>query len=321
MPGVDIPMQELEAYRGSHPAPNDFIEFWREQKKKRNVSKIKVQTVEQNISNHEIICRRFTATLEDGTELSAKYIKPSRKETCPILVHFHDYPMASRSWFHLSRYAAIGYSVLAPDCRGQGGESGSGSCGKGPTAYGPMFYGMEDTVENMYLYRLYMDAFTWVDLAKEFEQTDKNDISVYGEGQGAALAIASAGMEQDIQLCVAHYPMLCDYKRVWMKDFDCNGYEGLKYYFRWHDPLHEREEEIFDKLAYVDVKNFAPYVRASVLMSTGLQDIVSPPSAQYAVYNSLRCEKLHKVYPKHGHELNNFFENEALKFLVEGRLP
>ena len=121
-------------------------------------------------------------------------------------------------------------------------------------------------------------------------------------------------MEPVFRKCAAHYPMLCDYRRVWEMDFDTGAYEGLRFFFRWHDPLHRREEEILQKLAYVDAKNFAPLVRAEVLMSTGLLDCVSPPSAQFAVFNALDTPKRHLVYPKHGHELNNFFENELLKF-------
>ncbi len=97
-------------------------------------------------------------------------------------------------------------------------------------------------------------------------------------------------------------------------DFDAGVCEGLRFFFRWHDPLHRREVEVFRKLSYVDAKNFAPLLRAEVLMSTGLQDCVSPPSAQFAIFNSLDAPKRHLVYPKHGHELNNFFENELLKF-------
>jgi cephalosporin-C deacetylase len=66
----------------------------------------------------------------------------------------------------------------------------------------------------------------------------------------------------------------------------------------------------------MDAVNFAPMVKAKVLVSTGLQDVVSPPSAQFALYNKLETEKQHMIYPKHGHELNNFFENELLKFLI-----
>jgi cephalosporin-C deacetylase len=116
--------------------------------------------------------------------------------------------------------------------------------------------------------------------------------------------------------CAAHYPLLCHYARVWELDFDTGPYEGLRYYFRWHDPLHQRRQEIFERLAYVDAVNFAPYVHCPVLLSTGLQDTVSPPSAQFALANALQASLQHKVYPKHGHELNNFFENEWLRFLL-----
>ena len=36
------------------------------------------------------------------------------------------------------------------------------------------------------------------------------------------------------------------------------------------DPLHEKEEEIFYKLGYVDVQNLSPRIKARVLMATGL---------------------------------------------------
>ena len=180
-----------------------------------------------------------------------------------------------------------------------------------------MFNGLEDDITGMYLFQLFRDAFLWAKTAGQMPGIDQRQLYLYGEGQGGGLALACSALYPAFRKCAAHYPMLCDYKRVWDKDFDVNAYEGLRYFFRWRDPLHAREKEIFRKLAYMDVKNFAPMVRAKVLMSTGLQDTVSPPSAQFAVYNGLHTEKRHLVYPKHGHELNNFFENELLKFLME----
>lgn len=156
----------------------------------------------------------------------------------------------------------------------------------------------------------------WTRVLLALEGLDRERLSVYGEGQGGGLAIAAAALYPVFEKCAAHYPLLCDYKRVWDKDFDQNAYAGLRFFFRWHDPLHEREREVFGKLAYVDAVNFAPLVRAKVLMSTGLQDTVSPPSAQFALFNALTGENRHLVYPKHGHELNNFFENELLRFLL-----
>ncbi|MBQ9990050.1 MAG: acetylxylan esterase [Lachnospiraceae bacterium] len=321
MPGTDMSLEQLKIYQGSYPAPVDFEFHWEEVKRKLEAYTFKPEEEVVRFAGSKLRYSRITITAPDGTLLRAKYIRPQEGEQprkYPLVVQFHDYPQASRSWFHLSRYAAVGYAVLAPDCRGQGGCSEAGEPGKGATGFGPMFFGLQDRVEKLYLHKIIEDALLWILAGKLLTETEKEKIVVYGEGQGAGLALSTAALFSEIGLCGAHYPMLCDYYRVWEKDFDINAYEGLRYYFRWKDPLHEREKEVFDKLAYVDVKNFAPMIRGKVLMSTGLQDVVSPPSAQFAVFNGLQCEKRHLVYPKHGHELINFFENEWLNCLIPG---
>ena len=317
MPGTDISLDKLKEYKGSYPIPEDFGAHWQQVKARLEGYAFKIEEEKQEFAGGILDYSWIRITAPDGCMLWAKYIRPKKEEEVPLVVQFHDYPQASRSWFHLSRYASVGYAVLAPDCRGQGGRSGVGLPVKGATAYGPMFFGLEDERENLYLHRLVEDALLWLLAAKKLTGVKAEEQVVYGEGQGAGLAIGAAALFSEIRKCGMHYPMLCDYYRIWEKDFDVNAYEGLRYYFRWKDPLHEREKEVFDKLAYVDAKNFAPMVNARVLMSTGLQDTISPPSAQFAVFNGLRGEKKHLVYPKHGHELNNFFENEWLKFLIE----
>lgn len=320
MPGVDMSLEELRQYHGSEPEPTDFLIFWKKAMARIAVIDLKIEEEPVIFKQKKLSYSIITVHASDGCVLRAKYIHPADKKCMPTVVQFHDYPGAARSWFHLIRYASVGCAVLAPDCRGQGGMSAAGSCGQGPTAYGPMFNGLEDDIQNMYLYHLIEDALLWIAAAKKLAGIDDTDITVYGEGQGGALALACAAMYPAISVCGAHYPMLCDYRRVWEKDFDVNAYAGLNYYFRWHDPMHEHEADIFKKLGYVDVKNFAPYIQAAVLVSTGLQDIVSPPSAQFAIVNGLNCPNRHAVYPKHGHELNNFFENEWLKFMLERRM-
>lgn len=317
MPGVDVSLEQLREYRGSDPVPEEFEAFWKKAKQRINTFSLQIEEEGTEFCGERLSYSRITIWAMDGAVLRAKYIRPKHKRGFPVVIQFHDYPAASRGWFHLSRYGALGFGVLAPDARGQGGQSESGQSGLGPTAGGALFEGLLDVPENMYLYHLIEDALVWIEAAKRLPEADDGSLSVYGEGQGGGLAIACAAMYPEIKKCSAHYPMLCDYKRVWEKDFGANGYEGLNYFFRWYDPMHEREKEIFDKLAFMDVKNFAPMVKAKVLMSTGLKDLVSPPSAQFAVFNGLNCEKRHLVYPKHGHELNNFFENEYLKFLLE----
>jgi cephalosporin-C deacetylase len=98
------------------------------------------------------------------------------------------------------------------------------------------------------------------------------------------------------------FPFLCDYKRVWEIDLAKDAYGELQDYFRRFDPLHEREEEIFTKLGYVDVQHLASRIRAEVYMGVGLMDTICPPSTQFAAYNKIPSKKSLAVYPDFGHE-------------------
>ena len=317
MPGTDLRLEELNTYTGACPAPKDFAKHWKQVKEQIGALASSVSMDKLEMETEELEYYIITVKTWDGCLLKAKYICPSKSGLHPTVIQFHDYPQSSRSWLHLSRYGAIGYAVLAPDCRGQGGMSECGEAGKGPTACGPLFHGLDGEVEDLYLHRHYEDALLWTEVAKGLKKTDGVHMAVYGEGQGGALAIACAALYPEVEKCASQYPMLCDYKRIWEKDFSEGPYMGLFYYFKWQDPMHEKEQEIFDKLAYVDAKNFAPLLRNKVLIGIGLQDVNTPPSSQFALANGIACDNRCCVYPNHGHELNNFFENEHLNFLID----
>ena len=58
---------------------------------------------------------RLTAT--DGAALRARYICPVKGETVPTVLMFHDYGRGIRGWHHMTRYAALGFAVLALENR------------------------------------------------------------------------------------------------------------------------------------------------------------------------------------------------------------
>ena len=95
---------------------------------------------------------------------------------------------------------------------------------------------------------------------------------------------------------------MSDYKRVWQIDQAKGSYFELQDYFRKFDPLHQREDEIFTKLGYIDVQHLAPRIRGRVMMGVGLMDTVCPPSTQFAAYNKIVSDKDLRVYPDFGHE-------------------
>ena len=100
-------------------------------------------------------------------------------------------------------------------------------------------------------------------------------------------------------------------------DLDKGAYEGLRYYFRWFDPAHEREDEIFEKLGYIDIQFLAPRIRAKVMMATCLMDTTCPPSTQFAAYNKMTCEKSVIFYPDFAHEEPRPHKDRIFAFLSE----
>ena len=99
-------------------------------------------------------------------------------------------------------------------------------------------------------------------------------------------------------------------------DLDVNAYAELRSYFRSFDPRHEREEEIFTLLGYIDNQHLAHRIRAEVMMFTGLIDTICPPSTQFAAYNKILSPKRVVLYPDFGHEHLPEADDLGLTFLM-----
>ena len=112
-------------------------------------------------------------------------------------------------------------------------------------------------------------------------------------------------------------PFLCDYRRVWEMDLAANAYEELRLFFRLFDPRHEREEEIFTRLGYIDNQHLAHRIQAEVLMPVGLMDQVCPPSTQFAAFNKIRSKKQMLIYPDFGHESLPGAQDRIFDFMSE----
>jgi cephalosporin-C deacetylase len=149
----------------------------------------------------------------------------------------------------------------------------------------------------------------------DMPEVDASRVGAMGISQGGGLSLACAALVPEIARVAPWFPFLCDYKRVWEMDLAKDAYFELQDYFRHHDPLHEREDEVFTKLGYIDVQHLAPRIRGKVLMSVGLMDEVCPPSTQFAAYNKIPSEKALRVYPDFGHERLPGHDDEVFRFM------
>jgi cephalosporin-C deacetylase len=254
-----------------------------------------------------------------NARIHAKVLRPlTGQGTGKAVVMFHGYAGNSGDWTMMLGYAAAGMVVAALDCRGQGGLSEDSGGVKGTTWRGHIVRGLDDAPEQLLYRRIFLDAAQLTELIMGLPEVDPGKVGVTGWSQGGALTVATAGLLPQVSLAAPVYPFLSDYRRVWELDLGDDAYRELRDFFRLHDPLHEREDEMFRRLGYIDVQFMAPKIRAKTLFTFTMQDKCCPPSSQMAVYNRLTCAKELVVYQDHGHEHLPGVHDRILEFMLKG---
>jgi cephalosporin-C deacetylase len=173
---------------------------------------------------------------------------------------------------------------------------------KGTTWRGHIIRGLDDEPDALLFRQIFLDTAQLARIVMGMPGVDPDRVGATGGSQGGGLTLACAALEPRVRRAFPVFPFLSDYKRVWEMDLAARAYEELAWHFRAFDPRHEREEEIFTRLGYIDVQFLVPRIRAETTMAVGLMDEVCPPSSQFAAYNRMSCPKNLVVYPDFAHE-------------------
>jgi len=303
MPIVDMPLEELKKYNGINPCPEDFDEYWERAIAEMKAVDPQVELVPAPFQVPFAECFDLYFTGVKGARIHAKYLRPKNcDKPHPAILQFHGYTGNSGDWNDKLNYVSIGFSVSALDCRGQGGASEDRGMVKGNTFNGHIIRGLDDSPDNLMFRNIFLDTAQLASIIMDMPEVDENRVGATGGSQGGALTLACAALEPRIKKAAPIYPFLCDYKRVWEMDLAKDAYKELQDYFRMFDPLHERENEIFTTLGYIDIQHLAGRIKADVLMAVGLMDTVCPPSTQFAAYNKIKSNKKMLIFPDYGHE-------------------
>ena len=321
-----VTLQQIEAfsdYRGAFPAPEDFERFWAERMREADEAPLSYELSPADVPDYDT-CRfrvlRFRGMR--GAELYAKAVFPVSDAPVPVVLQFHGYPGASRSWLEQASFAGMGCAVVALDCPGQGGFGFDPGGYRGTTVAGHIVAGLDGAPEDMYYVRLHQNIRILCQIVRLLPGADLYRVFANGGSQGGALALACSALNGDlIARAAVLYPFLSDFGMIWDLRADQAAYEGLRYYTRWFDPEWKRMDEINRKLGYIDSKNFAPYVRCPVLFGTGLADEVCPPKTQCAVYNNLACPKRRCLFEGKTHDEIQEFDDLISDFFLSEELP
>jgi cephalosporin-C deacetylase len=300
----DMPFEELQTYQGCNPRPPDFDAYWDRGLAEMRAVDPQIEIVPAEFQAPYAECSHLYFTGVGGARIHAKLLRP-RDATAPhpALLQFHGYSADSGDWSRKLGYVALGYTVAALDCRGQGGLSEDKGGVHGWTFRGHIVRGLDDPDPDKLLFRqIYLDTAQLASIVMEMPDVDPNRVGATGRSQGGGLTLACVGLEPRIKRAFPAFPFLCDYKRVWDIDLAKDAYAELREWFRWKDPLHQHETDVFARLGYIDVQFLAPRIRSEVKMAVGLMDQICPPSSQFAAYNKITSSKSLVVYPDFGHE-------------------
>lgn len=313
----DMPFEELQTYTGINPRPDDFDDYWGRALAEMRATTPQVKLVPAGFQVPFAECWHMYFTGVAGARIHAKLLRP--KDTPgphPAVLMFHGYSWHSGDWMDKLGYVAMGYTVAALDCRGQGGLSEDRGGTVGWTLRGHIVRGLDDAPESMLFRQIFLDTAQLAKIVMAMPDVDENRVGATGGSQGGGLTLVCAALEPRIARAAPIYPFLSDYRRVWEIDLAKDAYAELKEWFQRFDPLHEREDEVFTRLGYVDVQHLCPRIQAEVYMGVGLMDMICPPSSQFAAYNKIAAQKSLAVYPDYGHETLPGHADRVMQFMA-----
>ena len=303
MPIIDKPLSELRIYAGRNPRPDDFDDYWAKALAELATVDPRPELKPAAFTTPGAECFDLWFTGVGGARIYAKYLRPRSRGPHPAVLQFHGYTGNSGEWFEKLGWPGAGRVIAAMDVRGQGGKSEDPGGVRGTTLRGHIIRGLDDPDPARLAFRqIFLDTVQLARVVMSFPEVDRDNVGAWGQSQGGALSMACAALEPRIRKCAPIFPFLCDYRRVWEMDQAKDAYFELSYFFRLFDPRHEREEQIFTKLGYIDCQHLAPRIKADVLMFTGLMDTICPPSTQFAAYNKITAKKDMVIYPDFVHE-------------------
>jgi cephalosporin-C deacetylase len=301
MAHFDLSLDQLREYRSAAAEPADFDEFWAgtlAEARDRAAAPVfaDVDTGLRGVRTTDVTFTGF-----GGQPIRAWLNRPvaAGDDPLPVVVEFIGYGGGRGLPHDWLLWSAAGYAHLVMDTRGQGGSWQRGDTadpdGSGPQAPGFLTRGVLDPY-TYYYRRLITDAVRAVDTARALPGA--GPVVVTGMSQGGGLALATAGLCDDVAAAVAGVPFLCDIRRA-VTITDSDPYAEFARFCRL-DP--SRAPAALATVDYIDGVNFSRRNTVPTLVSTGLMDLTCPPSTVFAAYNEIAGRKEIEVYEWEGHE-------------------
>ena len=287
---------------GNPLPPPGFDEFWAKKRAELDAVPVKAARREKPIppaaakKYPNVVCYDTRVDCAGGAPVSGYLCMPkdAKPKSLPAVVVFHGAGVRSSRMMLGYGSKAIAFNVNAHGLPN----------GRPKKFYDDLFKGefkdyrsrhLDDHEKN-YFVGIYLRIMRALDYVKSLPEWDGKNLIVFGGSQGGAQALAAAGLDRQVSLCVANVPSQCDLGGR-MLNRRPGGPMCRNPIFVQSDPAVVRET------AYVDNVFLAKNVRCPVYVSTGLIDHTCIATSVFAYYNALppTVEKHIRVNPIGGH--------------------
>jgi cephalosporin-C deacetylase len=285
------------ALRPALPAPDDFDEFWAEQKSSltRVPMNARLTPVEAPpISwGPELECFDVRIDCPGGSPVSGYLARPkgAGPRSLPASLSLHGAGVHSSSLSAVANAAKRGRLALDINAHGlpngQPKEYYRGLLEGELRGYG--FIGM-DSRETCYFLGMYLRVVRALQFLTSQPEWDGRTLVATGSSQGGAQAIVAAGLDERVTIVSAGLPALCD-----LAASAAGRPAG------WPIGRRELSDDEIATLRYFDVCHFAARTKATAVVRVGLVDHTCWPWGVLAACNQLRGEKHLLISPWSGH--------------------
>ena len=301
-----------ERIEPSMPPPDDFDEFWEEQKARlaRIPVNAKLERVEIDDDSVEI----YAVTMDNinDTKIYGYLGRPVGDGPFPASVRFQWSGVYSLDPNWVRWPAQQGF--LALNINAHAVENGKPkeyyrSLSEGPlSAY--TWQGRESR-ESCYFLRMYLACHRAVDYLASRPDWDGRHLIVTGSSQGGGQTIVAAGLNPRVTAVAACVPAMCDQTALALPDRAPGWPRMVSVRDGKLDPVH------VETARYYDAVNFARKITAPALFATGFADLTCPSSSVYAAYNVLSGPKRMALDPLSEHSGNKPNWSKAYAELIE----
>ena len=287
-----------ESIRPGLPVPNDFDEFWANQKGELAKIPLNPHMVDVEQKDASIKCYDVKVDCIESSVVSGYFAKPkdAAARSLPAVLWVHGAGVRSSSISNAVKGASNG--MLSMDINAHGIQNGQPNEFYQNLSEGRLkdyrYDGREDR-ERSYFRGMFLRLVRAIDFLTAQPEWDGKIVAVIGHSQGGGQALVAGGIDERVTFIATGVPAICDH--AGMQAQRINGWPKLV-------PTNEKGQPdltILEASRYVEAVNFASRCRADAIMSVGFIDAVCPPSSCYAAYNQLTGSKSIITEPLMGH--------------------